>query len=51
MPAKSKAQFRLMAAVASDPKLAKEKKIPQVTAKEFVSKTKSVKSLPKKVHK
>lgn len=49
MPAKSKAQFKLMAAVKGNPKLAKEKGIPQVVAAEFVSKTKSVKSLPKKV--
>lgn len=49
MPAKSKAQFKLMAAVANDPKLAKEKGISQKVGKEFVEATKSVKSLPKKV--
>lgn len=51
MPAKSKAQFKLMIAVAESPKLAKEKKIPQSVAAEFVAKTKSVKKLPTKIKK
>ena len=49
MPAKSKQQFKLMAAVANNPNLAKEKGIPPSVGKEFIAKTKSVKSLPKKV--
>ena len=49
MPAKSKAQFKLMIAAKNNPKLAKQKGIPKATATEFVTKTKSVKSLPKKL--
>lgn len=51
MPAKSKQQLKLMAAVAHDPKLAKQKGIPQVVGAEFVAKTPSAKSLPKRVGK
>lgn len=51
MPAKSKAQFRLMAAAANNPKIAEKVGISKKTAKEFVDKTKSYKSLPKKVRK
>ena len=49
MPAKSKAQNRLMQAVANDPKVAKQLGIPQKVGKEYASATKSVKSLPQKV--
>jgi len=49
MPAKSKAQFKLMIAAKNNPKLAKEKSIPKAVAAEFVAKTKSVKNLPKKL--
>jgi hypothetical protein len=51
MPAKSKAQFKLMAAAANNPKLAKEKGIPSKTAKEFIHATTNFKELPAKVKK
>ena len=49
MPAKSKAQNRLMQAVANDPKVAKKLGIPQSVGKEYASATKKVKGLPEKV--
>lgn len=49
MPAKSKQQFKLMASVANNPKLTKTKGIPQAVGAEFISKTKSIKILPRKV--
>jgi hypothetical protein len=51
VPAKSKAQLRLMAAVSKNPKLAKQKGIPQSVGKEYVSATKSAKNLPQKLGK
>lgn len=39
MPIKSKAQQRLMYAVAKDPKLAKKTGVPQKVAKEFIEAT------------
>jgi hypothetical protein len=48
MPAVSKAQNRLMQAVAANPKLAKQMKIPQSVAKEYVRETKSMKNKPEK---
>ena len=49
MPAKSRAQFKLMAAVKGNPKLAKGKRIPKAVAAEFAAKTKSVKTLPRRL--
>ena len=49
MPAKSKAQFKLMIAAKNNPKLAKQKGIPKPVAAEFVAKAQSVKALPKKL--
>ena len=46
MPAKSKAQYRLMQAVAHNPKLAKKTGIPASVGEEFTSATKSYKKLP-----
>lgn len=52
MPAKSKAQAKMMAMVAHDPKAAKRLGIPQSVGKEFEVKGKGVLSkLPKKVKK
>lgn len=51
MPAKSKAQFKLMQAVIHNPSVAKKTGITPKVAKEFVSATKSVKNLPQKVKK
>lgn len=51
MPAKSKAQFKLMAAAANNPAIAKKVGIKAAVAKEFIDKTKSYKTLPKKVKK
>lgn len=48
MPAKSKAQHRLMEAVAHDPKVARKTGIKQSVAKEFAKSTKSTKGLPEK---
>ncbi len=44
MPFKSDAQRRLMYAVAEDPKLAKEKGIPQSVAHEFIAADKAEKA-------
>lgn len=49
MPAKSKAQNRLMQAVAHNPKFAKKVGIPQKVGKEFSDKTKTTKGLPERV--
>lgn len=49
MPTKSKAQFKLMAAVGHNPAFAKKVGISPKVGKEFVSATKSFKALPKKV--
>jgi hypothetical protein len=49
MPAKSKAQFKLMAAAEHNPQFAKKVGISSSVAKDFVEKTKSYKALPKKV--
>ena len=49
MPAKSKAQFKLMAAAEHNPAFAKKVGISKATAKDFVEKTKSYKALPTKV--
>jgi hypothetical protein len=46
MPAKSKAQYRLMQAVAHNPKLAKKTGIPASVGEEFSSATKSYGKLP-----
>jgi hypothetical protein len=46
MPAKSKAQFRLMAAVTHSPSFAKKVGIKSSVGKEFVGATKSYKKLP-----
>lgn len=46
MPAKSKAQFRLMQAAAHNPEVAKRTGISKSVAGEFISATKSVKKLP-----
>lgn len=46
MPAKSKAQFRLMQAVAHNPKVAKQTGISKSVAGEFINATKNVKRLP-----
>jgi hypothetical protein len=52
MPAKSKAQARMMAMVAHDPKAAKRLGIPQKVGKEFKMEGKgSIKKLPEKVKK
>lgn len=39
MPAKSKSQFKLMAAVANNPEFAKKVDIPQKVGKEFIDDT------------
>lgn len=52
MPAKSKAQFRLMKAVAADPKVAKRVGIPRITASEYTESNVGKKSygrLPEKM--
>lgn len=49
MPAKSKAQFKLMAAAEHNPRFAKKVDISSAVAKDFVEKTKSYKTLPKRV--
>jgi hypothetical protein len=46
MPAKSKAQNRLMQAAAQNPKVAQKTGVPQSVAKEFTSSTKTTKGLP-----
>ena len=46
MPAVSKAQNRLMQAVANNPKLSKKLGVPQKIAKEYVKETKSMKGKP-----
>lgn len=46
MPAKSKAQNRLMQAAAHNPDVAKKAGIPQHVAKEFAASTTSTKGLP-----
>jgi len=46
MPVKSKAQFRLMQAVAHNPAVAKRTGISKGTAQEFISATKAPKKLP-----
>ena len=48
MPAKSKAQFRLMAAVEHNPRFAKKVGIAPSVGKDFVKATKSYKALPAK---
>ncbi len=48
MPAKSKAQFRLMAAAEHNPAFAKKVGIKPSTGKDFVEATKSYKALPEK---
>ena len=48
MPAKSKAQFKLMAAVEHNPVFAKKAGIKQSVGKDFVKATKSYKALPAK---
>lgn len=52
MPSRSKSQFRLMAAVANNPKFAAAVKIPQKVAKEFhvADKSKTYKKLPEKMN-
>lgn len=49
MPAKSKAQFRLMQAVAHNPKIAEKTGISKSVGKEFVSATKAPKKLPERM--
>ena len=49
MPAKSKAQFRLMQAVAHNPKIAKKTGISKSVGEEFVSATKALKNLPERL--
>ena len=51
MPAKSKAQFRLMKAAENNPAIAKKVGIGRAVAKEITSKNKSYKALPAKVKK
>lgn len=51
MPAKSKAQNRLMQAAAHNPAFAKRVGVPQSVAKEFTAATKSTKGLPQRVKK
>lgn len=51
MPAKSKAQFRLMEAVAHNPAFAKKVGIPQKVGKEYSNATPSYKALPEKAMK
>lgn len=46
MPAKSKAQFKLMAAVEHNPKFAKKVGIKPSVGKDFVKATKDYKALP-----
>lgn len=46
MPAKSKAQNRLMQAAAHNPEVAKKTGVPQKVAQEFASATSSTKGLP-----
>ena len=48
MPAKSKAQYRLMQAVAHSPKLAKKTGIPASVGEEFAEATRSYKKLPER---
>ncbi len=48
MPAKSKAQYRLMQAVAHSPKLAKKTGIPASVGEEFAEATSSYKKLPER---
>ena len=48
MPLMSKAQGRLMYAVANNPKLGKKLGIPSKVAKEMVEKTPSMKGMPEK---
>jgi hypothetical protein len=49
MPAKSKAQFKLMQAVAHNPKIAKKTGISKSVGEEFVSGTKAPKKLPERL--
>jgi len=51
MPAKSKAQLRLMAGAATSPAFSKKVGVSQKVGKEFLAATKSAKSLPEKVKK
>jgi len=51
MPAKSKAQAKLMYAVTGSKRLGKKIGIPTQVAEEFVRETKSLKNLPTKVKK
>ena len=51
MPAKSKAQFRLMQAVAHNPSIAKKTGISKSVGEEFVSATKAPKKLPERMKK
>lgn len=51
MPAKSKAQFRLMQAVAHNPAIAKKTGISKSVGEEFVSATKAPKKLPETMKK
>jgi len=49
MPAKSKAQNKLMQAVAHSPKFAKKVGIPQSVGQDFAAATKTTKGLPQRV--
>ena len=49
MPAKSKSQFRLMQAVAHNPKIAKKVGISKSVGEKFVSATKAPKKLPERL--
>ena len=51
MPAKSKAQLRMMQAAEHNPEFAKKVGIKPSVAKEFVDKTKNPKKLPARVKK
>lgn len=46
MPAKSKAQYKLMQAAAHNPDVAKKTGVPQSTAKEFAKSTPAPSKLP-----
>lgn len=49
MPAKSKAENRLMQAAAHNPAFAKKAGVPQTVAQEYASATKTTKGLPERV--
>lgn len=48
MPAKSKAQNRMMQMAAHNPAMAKKMGVPQETAKEYAKGTKTTKGLPER---